>query len=130
MSKKQLLIFVPLVIVLSTIIILLISLFTESPKIDNVIITSKTPTQILNQDQLLDDQTIDFSTFEFTVSGWIPNWGSPSGLNSLKNNVSKFNSISPVWYEVNTDGSLKSKYPANKKEMLAFYSKTMLYGHI
>src|SRR5690606_15611164 len=61
-----------------------------------------------------------FDSFEFTFSGWIPYWGSPSGLNSLKNNPTLFSSVSPVWFEVNKDGSLKNKYPSNKGEIISF----------
>jgi len=49
---------------------------------------------------------------QITQSAWIPNWASYEGLLSFENNIDKFSSISPVWYEVNTDGSLLDKKPA------------------
>jgi len=55
---------------------------------------------------------------EITISGWIPSWASASGLKSVQQNPELFDSISPVWYEVNSDGSLKIKYPSNKKQVL------------
>lgn len=53
-------------------------------------------------------------------SAWIPNWGSSSGITSLKNNsanLPEFKTISPVWYEVKEDGSLITKYPSNRSEL-------------
>lgn len=54
---------------------------------------------------------------------WIPSWGSVSGLNSLQDNQENnpdFKTISPVWYEVKSDGSLITKYPSNKSELLKY----------
>lgn len=53
-----------------------------------------------------------------TFSAWIPDWGSKTGLESLKNNQELFDSISPVWYEVKEDGGLKTKFPSNRNEIL------------
>jgi len=44
---------------------------------------------------------------DFTTSAWIPYWDYSRGLNTLKANKGKFNSISPVIYELNKNGSLK-----------------------
>lgn len=49
---------------------------------------------------------------EIMHTAWIPDWGSKDGLFSLKENVELFESISPVWYEVNTDGTLINKRPS------------------
>jgi spore germination protein YaaH len=56
---------------------------------------------------------------DFVVSGWIPDWGSPAGLASLKANDDLLTNISPVWYEVAEDGSIKDKTPANSKQIIA-----------
>jgi len=123
MSKKKILILILIIIFISTGLILLISFFTNTSELkpvssDNLEISSETKTDLV--DNLGDN---DFGTFEFTFSGWIPYWGSPSGLNSLKNNPSLFSSVSPVWFEVNKDGSLKNKYPSNKNEVMNFLNE-------
>ncbi len=56
---------------------------------------------------------------DFVVAGWIPDWGSPAGLASLKANNGLLTNISPVWYEVAEDGSIKDKTPANSKQIIA-----------
>jgi len=53
-------------------------------------------------------------------NAWIPNWASPSGLSSLKDHKKIFTSISPLWYEVNENGSLKTTFPSNRKEIMEF----------
>jgi spore germination protein YaaH len=54
------------------------------------------------------------------ICGWIPNWASSDGLKSMQENKTLLNCISPVMYEVNNDGSLKSIIPGNIKEMIKF----------
>lgn len=66
----------------------------------------------------LNQELYKYDTFKFTYSAWIPAWGSSSGLESLKQNSEQFQIISPVWYEVNSDGSLINKSPTIKDEML------------
>jgi spore germination protein YaaH len=65
------------------------------------------------------DQINSFDLHKFTYSGWVPSWGSSSGLDSLKRNNSFLNSISPVWYELNENGSLKTRYPSQRQEIIA-----------
>jgi spore germination protein len=55
---------------------------------------------------------------EFRETGWIPYWGSSDGLRSLRANGERFASISPVWYEVNGDGTLVDKRPANYQSII------------
>lgn len=78
---------------------------------------SNTP-QVESRTTLSNDQINEYSLQSFTYSGWIPSWGSSSGLDSLKRNSSFLNSISPVWYELNQDGSLKTRYPAQRQEIM------------
>jgi spore germination protein YaaH len=49
---------------------------------------------------------------------WIPDWGTDAGLATIKYNSDFLDSVSPVWYEANPDGSLKNKEPKNKAEMV------------
>jgi spore germination protein len=51
-------------------------------------------------------------------SAWIPDWASPAGLASMQGNAELFDNVSPVWYEVNEDGSLKHKYPSNRRTVM------------
>lgn len=59
---------------------------------------------------------------DLIYTGWIPDWASPTGFTSLRTNPELFTEISPVWYEVNTDGTLKKKLPLNSQEIIT-YSK-------
>ena len=56
-------------------------------------------------------------------NAWIPNWASSAGLSSVKENPWLFNSLSPTWYEVNEDGTLKTTFPGNRSEIIT-YTKT------
>jgi len=58
-------------------------------------------------------------TSNLTISGWIPTWAYASGYSTLEKNISKFDSVSPVWYEVLADGSLKEIKPKNSQQLLA-----------
>lgn len=40
-------------------------------------------------------------------TAWIPDWDFTNGFNSLKANYQYFDSVSPVWYYLNEDGSVK-----------------------
>lgn len=44
---------------------------------------------------------------ELTQAAWIPYWDYKRGLETLKSNPGKFDSISPIVYNLNQDGSLK-----------------------
>lgn len=60
---------------------------------------------------------------EFTYAGWIPNWGTREGISSLERNPDLFNTLSPVWYEINPDGTLVDKRPGNWREVADFASE-------
>jgi len=49
----------------------------------------------------------DWTTNELTTAAWVPYWDFSRGLETLKANPGKFDSISPVIYQLNADGSLK-----------------------
>ena len=51
---------------------------------------------------------------------WLPDWANVSGFESLKTNKDLFYQISPVWFEVNPDGSLIDKRPANYAQIEAY----------
>lgn len=57
---------------------------------------------------------------EFFVGGWIPPWASKEGFESVKSNSDQLNNISPVWYDLKSDGSLDDKKPLNYKEIIKF----------
>jgi spore germination protein YaaH len=59
-----------------------------------------------------------FDQSEFFVGGWIPPWASKEGFESVKNNSDKINNISPVWFDLKSDGSLDDKKPQNYKEII------------
>ncbi len=53
-------------------------------------------------------------------AAWIPDWGSTAGLVSLEkvNANIQFAEVSPVWYEVNKNGSLIKKFPQNRAKLI------------
>lgn len=52
------------------------------------------------------------------ISGWIPDWDMPNWLNSVRNQ--NFDSISPVFFYANPDGTLKSTTYTNHSETIAY----------
>jgi spore germination protein YaaH len=64
-------------------------------------------------EEILDTDNID-------IAGWMPTWASQSGYNTLNSNLGYFDTISPVWYEVKTDGSLNTRYPSNRTQIISF----------
>ncbi|HEQ65486.1 MAG TPA: hypothetical protein ENN64_01515, partial [bacterium] len=54
---------------------------------------------------------------EAKESAWIPYWGFSSGIKSLEEKADRFYSVSPVIYEVNSNGSLINKKPSNFKRI-------------
>jgi spore germination protein YaaH len=57
---------------------------------------------------------------DLNVGGWVPDWASASGLESLQNNNELFDNFSPVWYEIQEDGSLLNKVPKNHEEIILY----------
>lgn len=49
------------------------------------------------------------SHLEFRQAAWLPDWAGQKGLESLEANGDILTTVSPVWYEVNKDGSLIDK---------------------
>lgn len=54
------------------------------------------------------------------INGWLPNWASNSGFETVRKNSKLFTSISPVWYEVNEDGTLKNTFPTNRSQIIEY----------
>lgn len=86
-------------------------LITVTPTVEVVTIQ-----EVIKSELVLDTKGLD-------VGGWMPTWASQSGYNSLTANPNYFDTISPVWYEVKSDGSLNTKYPSNRTQILN-YAKT------
>lgn len=65
------------------------------------------------------------------ITGWIPDWDIPDGITSIQNS-DNFDSISPVWFLVNNNGSLKKTAYTNGPAMLALVveKKLKLYPTI
>lgn len=53
---------------------------------------------------------------------WIPYWGMVDGLNSLNAKTTKYTNVSPVWYEINKNGTLISKKGTKFAEVKQFCS--------
>lgn len=54
---------------------------------------------------------------ELEISAWLPDWSTSSGFESLERLGSKIDTVSPVWFEINADGSLKDKRPRNHQDI-------------
>ncbi|MCA9375252.1 hypothetical protein KC622_02900 [Candidatus Dojkabacteria bacterium] len=52
--------------------------------------------------------------------GWIPSWDYNRGLNSAESIADRLNSVSPVWFSVNGDGSLNDNQPASIDDIKKF----------
>lgn len=58
---------------------------------------------------------------DLKFNAWVPYWGTDSAIVSLtenKANNPQYETVSPVWYEVNDDGSLNKKYPSKRSEII------------
>lgn len=53
-------------------------------------------------------------------TAWIPNWGFEKGFESLKKSKEFFESISPVWFELLEDGTLKHESYYNNEDFMKF----------
>lgn len=80
----------------------------SNPKEINSTITSETSITAPEPTTFIADPN-----HKITHSGWIPNWASYDGESTLKSTQNYFDDISPVWYEVNPDGTLIDKRPGN-----------------
>ncbi|RMD76739.1 hypothetical protein D6810_03095 [Candidatus Dojkabacteria bacterium] len=58
------------------------------------------------------------STERLDIAGWIPDWGIYSGIKTLEEQYETFDSISPVYYFINPDGSLKHVVSDKNKEKI------------
>lgn len=67
--------------------------------------------------------TISPNPHTIQESGWIPPWTFNEGLATVKNANSDLSIVSPVWYEISDDGSLKSRKTGNTDELMK-YAKT------
>jgi len=70
--------------------------------------------------RVLEDPTnAEEDALNLKQTGWIPAWGYVSGFSSLSSNSEYFDSISPVFYELNSDGSVK-KYDDHIQELVSY----------
>ncbi len=99
-------------LILASLLVWFYYTFTVSKPDLNLSKQSQTETSHIKPD------TTPNQTSNLTISGWIPTWAHESGYFTLEKNISKFDSISPVWYEVLADGSLKETKPKNSQKIL------------
>ncbi len=74
---------------------------------------------------------------QLNFSAWLPVWAGTAGSRSLKALPDNFNSISPMWYEVNADGSLRKinsdqaeiVKTETKKKKIALIPTVALFDH-
>jgi len=53
------------------------------------------------------------SNIPISQSAWLPSWAQSTGINSISQPYTQFSYVMPVWYSVNTDGSLINRKPSN-----------------
>lgn len=56
---------------------------------------------------------------DLKIHGWIPDWDMRDGLNTLRNNP-QIKSVSPFWFDLNADGSLKTTSLTNWGEFINY----------
>lgn len=56
---------------------------------------------------------------ELNLSGWIPDWDIPNGFRSMQDHGG-YESISPVWFWINDDGTLKDTAYMNDSEFIEY----------
>lgn len=100
--------------------------YTDMSQVKSNIETTVQPTEINEEIKTENIKTQVIENHKLNTAGWIPTWASESGLNSLKNNPGVFNTISPVWYEINSDGTLKSRYPANRNTITSYANNNQI----
>ena len=71
---------------------------------------------VVTQEPIKSEVVLDMENLD--VGGWIPTWASQSGYNTLNSNPNYFDTISPVWFEVKSDGTINTKYPANRAQII------------
>jgi len=54
------------------------------------------------------------------ITGWIPDWDFEDGFATLKQYKDLFGSVSPFWFDANSDGTLKTNTSTNNPEFIAF----------
>ncbi|MFW5703143.1 MAG: glycosyl hydrolase family 18 protein [Candidatus Dojkabacteria bacterium] len=82
--------------------------------------SAKQTESVIETEDPSSSQTMGVVSEDFTYSAWIPDWGSSAGLESLERNPNTLDTISPVWYEINEDGSLRDKRPNNWEQIRDF----------
>jgi spore germination protein YaaH len=110
-------------LVLGAILVLFIGFFCIFWVIKTIEINqnnSTNTTSITPTDRSISLSPTQVPKLKLEYNGWIPNWASTSGLDSLKNNSELYTSISPVWYEVNENGSLKKTFPSNRAQIIEY----------
>lgn len=55
------------------------------------------------------------------ITGWIPEWDISDGLQTISNNPNVFDSISPIWFFINEDGTLKKTPQTNGPNQINFF---------
>ena len=58
---------------------------------------------------------------------WIPDWGMSAGITSVQTNPSKWAVISPVWFNPNKDGTLKSEPTYNSSTLTSLLKKNSIH---
>lgn len=86
----------------------------ESP----AIATTLTATKQFSHQFALPDFSGDISGNTQYIA-WIPDWGMARALTSLRANPKRWNTISPVWYFLNKDGTFTVERNVNHPELLS-----------
>jgi spore germination protein YaaH len=90
---------------------------TSQVKSQDLIITITPTVEVVVTQELISSEVV-LDKNKLDVGGWMPTWASQSGYNSLNSNPNYFDTISPVWFEVKSDGNLNTKYPANRAQII------------
>ncbi|HQF36682.1 MAG TPA: glycosyl hydrolase family 18 protein [Candidatus Dojkabacteria bacterium] len=122
--KKLVLITIPIIIVIASILALTVnSNKNKLESADNSTelgVFSSQNILISNDSSNIHDNTNEpeiEETHQLTTSAWIVYWDLNRGIETVVNNKAIFTSASPVWYAVNSDGSLALKSTARNNKL-------------
>lgn len=86
----------------------------ESLFVNNPFESQGAPTQEASEEVIEDESHVTGTVLQ---SGWVPSWAVSTSIKTISNPKVKMDYILPVWYGVNTDGTLIDRRPGSYKQI-------------
>lgn len=77
----------------------------------------------LEYQKILDVEKSPVDINSLHITGWIPEWDVSDGLQTINKNPNVFDSISPIWFFINEDGTLKKTAQTNGQNQINFFKE-------